>query len=285
MLLGSDFDAFFIRAVRALAPYLGDVLCVGGCANALYRHHRHAGSVPWGYIGTKDMDVALPLRLPDEGRPPIAALMAEVGFREKTFGTEKEPVVKYVPANEDAAADLEFLCDLSGLPGGRAALPVSHAVQDGLLAQPLRYLSVLFSRPWVVDLRRVPGFDDVRDLAVKVPNPAAYVLQKILIRDQRRSVASAEKDCFYIYEVSVVFRDAYDAVREEYRGLSQCSPKWKRRFEAEARKLFCAEDAEGPLSVVDIAQDSATAVDFGDAIPTAEAVCRSVNRLLDAMTG
>jgi hypothetical protein len=211
--------------------------------------------------------------------------MAQIGFKEKTLGTAKEPVVKYVPGDKDTAADLEFLCDLSGLPGGRDAAPVSHPVQDGLHAQPLRYLSLLFSHPWVVELRRVPGFDDVKDLAVQIPDPAAYVVQKILIRDQGRSEASAEKDCFYIYEVSVVFRDALDAIREEYRRLSPCTPKWKKRFESEARKLFADEDAEGPLNVVDIANDSATAVDFGDAVPTGEAVCRSVSKLLDAMGG
>jgi len=285
MLLGPDFDALFMRAVRGLEPYLRDVLCVGGCANALYRRHHYANSVPWGYIGTKDMDIALPRKLPEAGRPSIGALMAAIHFEERTLGTAKEPVVKYVPVGEDMAADLEFLCDLSGLPGGRDTQRVSHAVQNGLQAQPLRYLNILFSHPWVIEMRLVPGLDDVKDLTVQVPNPAAYVFQKILIRDQQRTVASMEKDCFYIYEVSVLFRHALAAIQEEYRRLSPCSPNWKRRFEAEARKLFGSEDAEGPLSVVDIVHDSATALNFGDSVPTTEGVFRSVNRLLDEMTG
>jgi len=285
MLLGPDFDALFIRSVRALAPYLADILCIGGCANALYRYHRLASSVPWDYVGTKDFDIALPQTLPDDDRAPIAVLMAKAGFKEQTLGTAEEPVVKYVPEDEQTAADLEFLCDLSGLPGGRKKQPVSYTVQGGLQAQPLRYLGVLFSRPWTVQLGRVPGFEQVRDLTVGIPNPAAYVFQKIRIRDQRRRDDAAAKDCFYIYEVSVVFRDAYDAIRDEYRALSPCAPKWKRNFEIEAKELFGTEDAEGPLSVVDIAEDSATALNFADAPPTTEAVCRSVNRLLDAMVG
>lgn len=285
MLLGKDFDPLFMRAVRVLEPYLGDMLCVGGCANALYRYHHRAAQVPWGYIGTKDLDIAVPQKLPDAGRPPVVSLMTEIGLREETYGTAEEAVVKYVPVDEDTPADLEFLCDLSGLPGARTGAPVSHTVQRGLQAQPLRYLSVLFSHPWTVALRRVSGLDEVRDLSIWVPNPAAYVFQKVLIRDQQRSAPSMEKDCFYIYEVSVVFRNAYDAIRDEYRRLEPCNPKWKQRFEVEARMLFADEDSEGSLNVVDVAADSASTVIFGNAPPTAEAVYRSVTRLLEAMTG
>jgi len=58
MLMGKEFDPFFAQIVRTLGPYLDDILCIGGCANALYRFHDLASPMPWGYLGTKDVDVA-----------------------------------------------------------------------------------------------------------------------------------------------------------------------------------------------------------------------------------
>lgn len=45
-LISPDFDDFFRRVIRSLAPYLGDMVIAGGCANALYRHHPVAQPTP-----------------------------------------------------------------------------------------------------------------------------------------------------------------------------------------------------------------------------------------------
>ena len=45
MLMGKEFDPFFAQIVRTLGPYLDDVLCIGGCANALYRFHDLASPI------------------------------------------------------------------------------------------------------------------------------------------------------------------------------------------------------------------------------------------------
>ena len=47
-LLGTDFDGFFADTVDALRPYLDQVVCIGGCTNAMYRYHDLAGDVMWG---------------------------------------------------------------------------------------------------------------------------------------------------------------------------------------------------------------------------------------------
>jgi hypothetical protein len=58
-----QFDAFFKRTVTAVAPYADSLVCIGGCANALYRHHPLAAK-PWPtYLGTMDADWAVPQRL------------------------------------------------------------------------------------------------------------------------------------------------------------------------------------------------------------------------------
>lgn len=282
-LLGADFDDFFADAIDALRPYLDDIVCIGGCANALYRFHDLASVVMWGHLGTKDVDTGVPQKLPLDGRPPVSRLMDDIGFKEMTVGNADEAVVKYGPEDENSTADLEFLCDLSGLPKAdqeRAAV----SVQEGLYAQPLRYLAMSMQNNWRVDLGRASGFERFKGTIIKVPNPAAYVVSKVLIRGEQRKPASMEKDCFYIYEVSVVFRDALDAIRKEYDRLQPCTPKWKKRFAKDARALFGSQAAEGPVRAVgvyrDLGQLRGESFDINE-----EIVYRSVSKMLDAILG
>lgn len=280
-LLGADFDSFFGDAIDALRPYLDDIVCVGGCANALYRFHELASNVMWGYLGTKDVDAGVPQKLPLHGRPPVSELMDRIGFKELTVGSADEAVIKYGPKNGEGSADLEFLCDLSGLPMAdqtRAAVEV----QEGLYAQPLRYLAMSLQKNWHVDLGRAPGFERFKGTLIKVPNPAAYVVSKVLIRGEQRRPASMEKDCFYIYEVSVVFRDALDAIREEYDRLHPCTPMWKTRFAHDARELYGSATATGPVGAVGVYQDLGQLRDE-DFDLDEEIVYRSVKKMLDAM--
>ena len=293
-LLGSDFDSFFADAIRALKPYLDEVVCIGGCANALYRYHDHAAEVKWGVLGTKDTDVAVPQKIPLKDRPPIARLMDEIGLQQVTFGTAEDPVIKFAPKRKEPSAqqdrfeedvravDLEFLCDLAGLSSAdqeRASVPV----QEGLHAQPLRYLGMSLENTWKVPLERVPGLESFAGIEIQVPNPAAYVVSKILIRGERRKAASRMKDCFYMFEVSVMFRQALEILREEYVRLAPITEKWGKRFEKDARELFATEHSEGPSSAVLVYRDLGQLSLEGFKV-TEEIVCRSVNRMLDEMT-
>jgi hypothetical protein len=285
MLMGKEFDSFFAQIVRSLGPYLDDVLCIGGCANALYRFHDLASPMPWGYLGTKDVDVATPQHLTVKDGKSLAVLMAEAGLEEEHKGRGHQAVIKYRPKDGDLAAELEFLCPLSGAKGQRegSESPTVCVVQEGLHAQPLRYLEILFSRPWSVKIGKIPEFRELGGLQVHVPNPAAYVVQKILIRDQRRADLSKAKDCYYIYEISVVFRNALDQISSEFDALSPCLPVWKKRFQKEVSRLFESQDAEGPILAVRAYQDAGRPRTGTEMPPTPEMVYRSVNKLLDAM--
>lgn len=113
-LLGADFDSFFGDAIDALRPYLDDIVCVGGCANALYRFHELASNVMWGYLGTKDVDAGVPQKLPLHGRPPVSELMDRIGFKELTVGSADEAVIKYGPKNGEARRTLSFFATFQG---------------------------------------------------------------------------------------------------------------------------------------------------------------------------
>lgn len=285
MFQSREFDDFFADAVRTLKPYLGDLVCIGGCANALYRYHERATNIPFPYLGTKDMDWASPQKLLQADRKPVATLMAEANFKEERLGAKEKAVVKYRPRDENLAADIEFLCPQSGLPGGRNKIRTasSHAVQPGLMAQPLRYLELLQYRTWDVALTRIPDFIPLRGLQIRVPNPVAYVVQKVLIREQRRSPQSAAKDNYYIYEVSVIFRDAFDALAVESAALKEEFKPWLKRFPKMAGPLFASPSAEGPTSALKVFSEMSAALGFKNENLTAEMIYRSVARLLAAI--
>jgi hypothetical protein len=110
MFQSAAFDDFFVKVVNTLKPYLCDLVCIGGCASALYRYHDYASEMLFPYLGTKDLDWASPKKLREDRRKPVAELMAEGGFKEEKFGTGDRPVVKYLPRNGTPAAEVEFLC-------------------------------------------------------------------------------------------------------------------------------------------------------------------------------
>jgi hypothetical protein len=279
------FDSFFMEAVTTLKPYLGDLVCIGGCANALYRYHARASDTALPYLGTNDQDWAVPQNLPQAERQPIAGLLANAGFREDKLGTSEQAVVKYLPKDHDLAADIEWLCPESGLPGGRnksRAAP-SYAVQPGLMAQPLRYLELLQHRTWEIELGRIPEFVALRGLRIRVPNPAAYVVQKVLIRDERRSPQSAAKDCYYIYEVSVIFRDALAALAAESAALKENFKPWLKKLPKMVGPLFASPDAEGPASALRVFNEMRAALGFKSEDLTGDMIYGAVSKLLAAM--
>ena len=112
MLRDPAFDEFFQNTVSVLKPYLNDVICIGGCANALYRYHEMASSPTPVYLGTKDSDWAVPTRLAARTATPLAELIKKAGFVAEMKGTATDPVVKYRPKDEIIAAEIEFLCPL-----------------------------------------------------------------------------------------------------------------------------------------------------------------------------
>lgn len=250
MLISVAFDDFFLKTLKALQPYHEDIVCIGGCANALYRYHPLASPSSAGYLGTEDIDIAVPERVPVRGNQTIAGIIELAGLREETFGTDREPVIKYVPRHGDFTGDIEFLCNASGLRGGRECrgTPVSYEVQAGLKAQPLRYLEVLLSRPWSMSLGDVPGFEAFRFVRVRLPNPAAYFVQKVLIQGQRRAPEAMAKDFYYLFELSVLFRNAHQELATEYALLTNEFPRrWFKDFEQRVMGNYASHYAEGPV--------------------------------------
>lgn len=259
-LISEDFDPFFRRVVRAIEPYVPDLVIAGGCANALYRHHPYAAGTMIPAPGTKDLDLACePAGPPLDERAPLIDLLRGAGLKPILLGQTHPPVMKFSIDDVRNGPDLEILCPMMGPPrrtGDREVQAVE--IQGGsMTAQPLRYLNLLLIQPWSIDLACVPGFADMAGLPpLRIPQPLTYIMQKVLARREAgRSPEKLEKDCYYIYEISVVFRDAFDHVVAVLPVLGRASPSsWVDRFVRDVDSLFRSPQAEGPVSAVRVAR-------------------------------
>jgi len=147
----------------------------------------------------------------------------------------------------------------------------------------LRYLELLQYRTWEIEAGRIPKSSALRGLRIRVPNPAAYVVQKVLIRDQRRGPQSAAKDCYYIYEVSVIFRDATLAIAEESAELRDRFQPWLKKFPKMAAPLFAGPDAEGPTAALRVFNETCAALGFKGEKLTRDMIFGAVSKLLAVM--
>ena len=79
------------------------------------------------------------------------------------------------------------------------------------------------------------------------------MLQKCLVRRQRRSQEKRDKDSYYIYDVALVFRNAIERMAQEAVGLrAAIVPKWYHDAAEQLEHPFGHESAPGVLEAVDI---------------------------------
>jgi hypothetical protein len=231
--------ASLLTTLRVLEPYLDGVVVVGGWVPTLYR--RYAG-VPARHpaLFTRDIDVVVPARLPKRGRPLIDELLRRAGYEARVSGSEMGEATKY--ELQSPTTEVEFLVPEVGPPG-----PTSRAVQKGLTAQALRYLSILLENTQRLQVRdSLEGLD--LELTVCVPSPAAFVYQKGLTLEHRRGKEA--KDLYYIFD----FLDSNDDLRcSIVTGIAELRSSWPgpwfKTFVGNLERYFEGDRAEGPFLV------------------------------------
>ena len=177
--------AAFSRLIEALAPWQEQVVLVGGWAHRLHRLHRLAGTPNYQPLLTRDMDIAF------SGRPTlkgdIKSALAEAGFAEEFFGEDHPPVTHYALGDAEGAFYAEFLTPLTGSGIKRNRQADSTISTAGITAQKLRHLEILLIEPWSIAVGPVQGFSLKKPAMVPVANPVAFVAQKLLIQNARRT--------------------------------------------------------------------------------------------------
>lgn len=197
----SDFDAF-TKLTHALAPWHGDLVFVGGWAHRLYRHHPLALRPQYRSLLTRDADIAFadPRRLEGD----IRSALLDAGFREHLSGNHRPPVSQYTLGDEASGFYAEFLTPLRGSGLRRTREVDATAMAARITAQKLRHLEVLLIEPWQITLPPEQGTESTGTLMLQLANPAAFIVQKLLIHEDRRPHKRAQ-DLLYIHDTLALF--------------------------------------------------------------------------------
>jgi len=211
---GASDVEYFVRLVEALDPWLDQVVIIGGWAHRLYRLHPLAQPLDYEPLGTFDTDVAVPLNLPTTGEP-LRARLLEREFREELMGDTQPPAAHYRIQSGDSSFYAEFLTPLKGSEVKRGGKRDVTARVSGVSVQKLRHLELMLKNPWDVMIAPAAGYPTPGVRHIRVPNPAAFLVQKILIHEKRNRDKRA-KDILYIHDTIETFGGNLTAIREQW---------------------------------------------------------------------
>lgn len=228
--------AAFARFLDAASPYLGELVVAGGWASRLHRLSAHANPPDFAPLLTNDVDAALRTTLSVDAEPLDRRLVA-CGFEEKLSSDFKPPVTRY-ELSVPAGFEVEFLADQPGGYRRRDGTGDATVEIAGVTAQKLHYVRLLLVAPWIVEVRSSDGYPmDTPVRSVRVPNPASYVVQKLLAR-KYRSDEKRVKDVLYVHDMLELFGDVEDLLSREWDTLRMhLLPKWLERCRASATQI------------------------------------------------
>jgi hypothetical protein len=227
----------FARTVEALGPYLDRLVFVGGWAHFLYTLRPEAAPLRFSPLTTKDADVAAPLDLPSRGST-IAQRLIDAGFRQEFSGDHIPPVSSYALGDGADGYYVEFLAPLIGGERKRDGRLDATVKVGGVSAQKLRHLDVLLLSPWQVTISPEHGFPVGKPTAIRIPNPAAYLVQKVLVL-RSRAPGKQAKDVLYLHDTLAIFADALHVLGAAWTALRpQLDPAHVRTFEERAAGLI-----------------------------------------------
>ncbi len=212
------------RALKALSPYLGDIVLCGAWAWYLYRRLL----APPGWMPaelTRDLDCIGRERLPVRGAPLSDRLEAS-GFECVPRGSGV-PAASYFawPDRRKPDIEIEFLVPARGAGTRRVV-----ALQGALMAPALRHLEILLDAPLNLSIDDRSALGDELEFrgTVRVPRMGHFVIQKALIHG-RREREDQVKDLFYVFDLvdsangvaDTVAQDVHDAEIGWQRGVAQ----------------------------------------------------------------
>lgn len=200
-----DDFASFTRLVTAIDPWRAHLVLVGGWAHRLYRFHELANVPGYQPQTTKDTDLAFSVGAPLEG--DIMRALQKEGFKEELFGESVPPVSHYLLGDGNAGFYAEFLTPQTGSGRKRGGKPDDTVSIAGVTAQKLKHLDILFIEPWVIKIGPDRGFPLPRTVDLQVANPAAFIVQKLLIQRERKPGKRAQ-DLLYIHDTLEIFANA-----------------------------------------------------------------------------
>ena len=174
-----DSDKQFETLVRVLRKFqdeglLGELILIGSWCLHFYKGH-YADEHSFPAVRTLDVDFLVPGVNRIKKEVDIPRLMRELGFA-ATFNRSSQ-LVKY----DYGDLRVEFL-----LPALGGMEEVAREIKSfHIKAQALRYLTFLSAHTMIISYE---------GLRIRVPEPAAFALHKLIISQRRKKEAKAERD-------------------------------------------------------------------------------------------
>ncbi|MFP4012352.1 MAG: GSU2403 family nucleotidyltransferase fold protein [Spirochaetaceae bacterium] len=216
----ADDDELFLTIIDRLSQggVLTDIVLIGSWVLPVYRaYFNDAPEIP--VLRTTDLDflVGMPPKVRREFDVPAA--LSELGF-EPEWSLQGD-YCKYVHPD----MEVEFLIPEQGRGVGRSISVDALRVE----AQPLRFLSLAYDRSMVVRYR---GYE------IRVPEPEAFVLLKLLVIPRRKDRSKIEKDAYTARSLGDYLLDNTER-RERLIGMFSELPKgWQRKIRSAAKEHF-----------------------------------------------
>lgn len=208
-----------------LRPYLTDVVVIGGWVPHLYR--RFGGFATWqGRLSlTGEVDALIVPALPARGRPHLATILGEAGFRPVAGG----PTAAVWARKPDAGEKIEFLISHSGT---FRTLGEVRAVADqpGLGAIALDGLWFLRQHAAVLAVPVIGGNDEKDTLDVFVPRLGACTMNKAATFSKRLDVQGGgnpkrAKDLVYVRDLMAAGDDVVTRIADDIADILQSDRK------------------------------------------------------------
>ena len=237
----ADLERTLRTVLADLEPYRSDLVLIGGWVPYLYR--RYGGFASWSGADTLtfELDVLISRPLPRGGRPSLAIVLREAGFRPLT---DAGPAAVWV-RDLEAGEKIEFLTEHRGMAHGLGRT-VPLAEQPGLGAIPLSDLEVIRSHTRTLML---PALAGLRAVEVRVPALGAYVVNKALtfVRRRPRTDEAGEpkvaKDLLYLRDLAAAGDDVITAIAGDVEAIARAPGHGAERLRTAAGNLRFAAEA------------------------------------------
>lgn len=182
-----------LRALLILEEYLPNIVLIGGCVPLVYSRYLFElppAKVP---VFTEDLDLLVENEVPLSGQS-IVSLLQNAGYKGRTLESRHTQYFKF-ESNLGTGFEVEFLTPAPGTEHGDTIV-----IQGGLRAQVMGGLESLLLNNTAVRVK--DQVDDIAiDLQVRVPTPAAFVVNKIQSYLDPIGDVDRSKDLYYIFYI------------------------------------------------------------------------------------
>ena len=199
-----------------LIGVLTDIVLIGSWVLPIYREYfNDAPEIP--VLRTTDVDflVGMPPKVKREFDVPAA--LSELGFEPEW--ALQGGYCKYVHPE----MEVEFLIPEQGRGAGGSISVDALQVR----AQPLRFLSLAFDRSMVVHYR---GYE------IRVPEPEAFVLLKLIVIPRRKDRSKARKDAYTARSVGEYLLDNAERKEKLIEVFADLPKGWQQKIRSAAKE-------------------------------------------------